>query len=131
METLLRLFLPEVSLHLNWLFPLNKALKKTSHRAPYSPCLHERGRLTLSFCLCRDRAQEVAKAEIAELGRRQAREDIDLEYLKAVLLKGFESGELPSKSAMLPIISRLLHFSPAEIRLAQSPRKPAKNSSRK
>lgn len=81
--------------------------------------------------LCRDRAQEVAKAEIAELGRRKAREDIDLEYLKAVLLKGFESGELPSKSAMLPVIARLLHFSSAEIRSAQSPRKPLRLPPRK
>ena len=86
--------------------------------------------LMTSF-MCRDRAQEVAKAEIAELGRRKAREDIDLEYLKAVLLKGFESGELSSRSAMLPVISRLLHFSPAELRIAQNPRKPAKSSSRK
>ena len=78
------------------------------------------------FACCRDRAQEVAKAEIAELGRRKAREDIDVEYLKAVLLKGFESGELPSKSAMLPVIARLLHFSAAELRLAQNIRRPTK-----
>ena len=66
------------------------------------------------------------------MGRRKAREDIDLEYLKAVLLKGFESGELSSKSAMLPVISRLLYFSPAELRLAQNPRsKSVKGAARK
>lgn len=66
----------------------------------------------------------MAKAEIAELGRQRARDNVDVEYLKAVLLKGFESGELPSKSAMLPVLARLLHFSTAELKSAQSPRKP-------
>ena len=83
------------------------------------------------ICMCRDRAQQVAKAEIAELGRSKAREGLDADYLKAVILKGFESGELPSKSAMLPIIARLLHFSPAEIQLAQNARKLTKPPTRK
>lgn len=78
---------------------------------------------TESLVILRDRAQEVAKAEIAELGRSKAREGLDADYLKAVILKGFETGELNGKSAMLPIIARLLHFSSHELHQAQNPRK--------
>lgn len=82
------------------------------------------GTFTLSI-LCRDRAQEVAKAEIAELQRSKAREGLDVDYLKAVLLKGFESGELPCSSSMLPVIARLLHFSKEEMQTAQQQAKKA------
>ena len=71
----------------------------------------------------RDRAQEVAKAEIAELQRQRAREGLDVEYLKNVLLNGFESGELPGSSAMLPVLARMLHFSRAELDRAQTKKK--------
>ena len=80
---------------------------------------------------CRDRAQEVAKAEIGELQRSKAREGLDADYLKAVLLKGFESGELPRTSSMLPVLARLLHFSQDELHRAQTPRKAAKSAGRK
>ena len=42
------------------------------------------------------------------------RGDVDLEYLKNVLIGGLESGELPASSHMLPVLARLLQFSPAE-----------------
>ena len=76
----------------------------------------------MSFC--RDRAQEVSKEEIVRLNRSVKRGEVDVDYLKAVLLNGFQSGELPRTSTMLPIIARLLHFSPEEFRAVQSlPRK--------
>lgn len=68
----------------------------------------------------RDKAQAVAKEEIAELERRARREGVGGEYLKNVLLGGFESGELPARSAMLPVLARLLAFSPAEVARAQA-----------
>lgn len=64
---------------------------------------------------CRDRAQQVAKDEIAEMGRRQSRGGLDAEYLKAVLVDGFEAGELPTTSALFPVLSRLLSFGPEDI----------------
>jgi len=73
----------------------------------------------------RDRAQAVAKEEIAELERRGRRGGLDGEYLKAVLLGGFESGELPARSALLPVLGRLLAFSPAELARAAAGGRPA------
>lgn len=48
------------------------------------------------------------------------RGDVDLEYLKAVVIGGFEAGELPASSAMLPVLARLLHFSPEELERIRS-----------
>ena len=45
---------------------------------------------------------------------------MDTEYLKNVVLGGFESGELPPSSSMLPVLARLLEFSPAELARARS-----------
>lgn len=67
----------------------------------------------------------MAKAEIAELQRSKAREGLDVDYLKAVLLKGFESGELPATSGLLPVLARLLHFSPEEVATASHVRRKA------
>ena len=61
---------------------------------------------------CRDRAQQVAKDEIAEMNRKVHRGGLDVEYLKAVLVDGFEAGELPVSSQLYPVLSRLLSFSP-------------------
>ena len=65
--------------------------------------------------VCRDTAQAVAKQEIAELRRQNKREGLDLTYLKNVILGGFEMGELSTRSSMLPVLARLLEFSPAEL----------------
>lgn len=50
------------------------------------------------------------------------RGEVDLEYLKNVVIGGFESGELPASSHMLPVLARLLQFSPAELARIQSRR---------
>eukprot|EP00884_Botryococcus_braunii_P017593 jgi/Botrbrau1/4517/Bobra.60_2s0008.1 len=63
----------------------------------------------------RDQAQEVAKEEINELRRQIGREGVNVEYLKGVIVGAFESGEFPRTSAMLPVLERLLHFSPADL----------------
>lgn len=70
----------------------------------------------------RDTAQAVAKQEIAELRRQNKREGLDLTYLKNVILGGFESGELSTRSSMLPVLARLLEFSPAEVKRAMKPK---------
>ena len=72
--------------------------------------------------VCRDTAQAVAKQEIAELRRQNKREGLDLTYLKNVILRGFESGELSTKSSMLPVLARLLEFSQAELGRAMKPK---------
>jgi hypothetical protein len=66
----------------------------------------------------RDRASAVLKEEVAELRRQQKREAVDLEYVKAVLVESFASGELDGGSRMLPVLARLLHFSPADLERA-------------
>ena len=71
---------------------------------------------------CRDTAQAVAKQEIAELRRANKRDGLDLTYLKNVILGGFESGELSTRSSMLPVLARLLEFSPAEVSKAMKPK---------
>ncbi len=55
------------------------------------------------------------KEEVAMLHRSDARGSVDVDYVKNVLLNGFESGELANDSSMVPVLARLLHFSPAEI----------------
>ena len=49
------------------------------------------------------------------LHRCDARGSVNVEYVKNVLLNGFESGELSNDSSLVPVLSRLLHFSPLEI----------------
>lgn len=70
---------------------------------------------SLHMAGCRDKAAEVLKEEVAMLHRSDARGSVDVNYVKNVLLNGFESGELSSNSSLVPVLSRLLHFSPAEI----------------
>ena len=64
---------------------------------------------------CRDKAAVVLKEEVAMLHRSDARGSVDVDYVKNVLLNGFESGELSNDSSMVPVLARLLHFSPVEI----------------
>lgn len=70
----------------------------------------------------RDKATEILKREVEDLKRANKRSDVDLEYLKAVLVKSFACGELDSKSHIFDVISRLLLFSPEEIEEAKKPR---------
>ena len=57
----------------------------------------------------------MAKDEIAEMGRKVHRGGLDVEYLKAVLVAGFEAGELPASSHLFPVLSRLLSFGPDDV----------------
>ena len=66
----------------------------------------------------RDTATAVLKEEIAELRRQNKRADVDVEYLKAVLVESFASGELSASSHMLPVLARLLHFSGEDMQRA-------------
>lgn len=56
------------------------------------------------------------------LRRSDARGSVDVDYVKNVLLNGFESGELSSDSSLLPVLARLLHFSPAELKRIKMPK---------
>ena len=49
------------------------------------------------------------------LHRSDARGSVNVDYVKNVLLNGFESGELSNDTSMVPVLARLLHFSPAEV----------------
>ncbi|KAK9807993.1 hypothetical protein WJX73_000747 [Symbiochloris irregularis] len=68
----------------------------------------------------RDRAQQVAKEEIAEMSRSVSRSEVNVDYLKAVLVDGFEAGALPSTSSLFPVLARLLSFSPEDLQRAKS-----------
>ena len=39
-----------------------------------------------------------------------------LRALRQVIVSGFESGELPATSAMVPVLARLLEFTPADLK---------------
>lgn len=68
----------------------------------------------------RDVATRVLKAEISELQRRQTRSSVDLDYLKAVLVESFASGELCDNGQhILPVLGTLLQFSPQELERAK------------
>lgn len=67
----------------------------------------------------RDVATGCLKAEISELQRRQKRNLVDLDYLKAVLVESFASGELSDQGQhILPVLGELLQFSPQEMERA-------------
>lgn len=104
--------------------PFANFLKHSLKRHPDSGWVHDMLMLppTCHVLLCRDTAQAVAKQEIAELRRQNKREGLDLTYLKNVILGGFESGELSTRSSMLPVLARLLEFSPAELDRARKPK---------
>lgn len=48
--------------------------------------------------------------------RRDCRESVSLEYLKNVVLSGFYTGQLPPTSPLVPVLAKLLQFSPQESR---------------
>lgn len=61
--------------------------------------------------------QEVMlKSELRNMDRVQKRDGVDMTYLKNVILKLLETGEV---EALLPVIGTLLQFSPEEIRKCQ------------
>lgn len=62
----------------------------------------------------RDVAVSILKEEFKELERRQKREGIDVDYIKNLLVTGFESGQLPSDSPLVPVLISILSLSPEE-----------------
>ncbi|ONK55911.1 uncharacterized protein A4U43_C10F2220 [Asparagus officinalis] len=63
-----------------------------------------------------DQQEAMLKAELRNMERSQKREGIDMTYLKNVILKLLETGEV---EALLPVVGTLLQFSPEEIRKCQ------------
>ncbi|GMH35805.1 hypothetical protein BSKO_03673 [Bryopsis sp. KO-2023] len=63
----------------------------------------------------RDKANNILKAEIAELRRQSSRGNVDVAYLKNVLVSAFEKGTLPKDSPMVEVLARLLHFGPEDM----------------
>ncbi|KAF5735895.1 protein GRIP [Tripterygium wilfordii] len=78
--------------------------------------------------------EAMLKAELRNTERMQKREGVDMTYLKNVILKLLETGEV---EALLPVIAMLLQFSPEEMQkcqqayraLADVPPSPASNAS--
>lgn len=64
-------------------------------------------------------SQQVAmlKEELRNMDRKQKREGVDLTYLKNVILKLLETGEV---EALLPVVAMLLQFSPDEVQKCQN-----------
>uniref|UniRef100_A0A7N0VB71 GRIP domain-containing protein n=1 Tax=Kalanchoe fedtschenkoi TaxID=63787 RepID=A0A7N0VB71_KALFE len=60
--------------------------------------------------------EAILKAELRDMERKQKREGVDMTYLKNVILKLLETGEV---EALLPVIGMLLQFSPDEIQKCQ------------
>ncbi|KAF3440864.1 hypothetical protein FNV43_RR19150 [Rhamnella rubrinervis] len=60
--------------------------------------------------------EAMLKAELRNMERTQKREGVDMTYLKNVVLKLLETGEV---EALLPVIGMLLQFSPEEIQKCQ------------
>ncbi|KAH7519835.1 hypothetical protein FEM48_Zijuj08G0079300 [Ziziphus jujuba var. spinosa] len=60
--------------------------------------------------------EAMLKAELRNMERSQKREGVDMTYLKNVVLKLLETGEV---EALLPVIGMLLQFSPEEIQKCQ------------
>ncbi|XP_065625682.1 protein GRIP-like [Quercus suber] len=56
------------------------------------------------------------KTELCNMERLKKREGVDMTYLKNVILKLLETGEV---EALLPVIGMLLQFSPEEIHKCQ------------
>ncbi|XP_023540077.1 protein GRIP-like isoform X2 [Cucurbita pepo subsp. pepo] len=60
--------------------------------------------------------QAMLKAEFRDMERSQRREGVDMTYLKNVILKLLETGEV---EALLPVVAMLLQFSPEETQKCQ------------
>jgi len=59
-----------------------------------------------------DQQEAMLKTEFRNMERSQKREGIDMTYLKNVILKLLETGEV---GALLPVVATLLQFSPDEV----------------
>ncbi|KAL6871505.1 hypothetical protein ACP4OV_014334 [Aristida adscensionis] len=63
-----------------------------------------------------DQQEAMLKTELRNMERSQKREGIDMTYLKNVILKLLETGEV---GALLPVVATLLQFSPEELQKCQ------------
>jgi DNA repair exonuclease SbcCD ATPase subunit len=63
-----------------------------------------------------DQQEAMLKTELRNMERSQKREGIDMTYLKNVILKLLETGEV---GALLPVVATLLQFSPDELKKCQ------------
>ncbi|CAN6168041.1 unnamed protein product [Urochloa humidicola] len=63
-----------------------------------------------------DQQEAMLKTELRNMERSQKREGIDMTYLKNVILKLLETGEV---GALLPVVATLLQFSPDELKNCQ------------
>lgn len=63
-----------------------------------------------------DQQEAMLKTELRNMERSQKREGIDMTYLKNVILKLLETGEV---GALLPVVATLLQFSPEELTKCQ------------
>ncbi|KAM0891377.1 hypothetical protein ACQ4PT_026449 [Festuca glaucescens] len=63
-----------------------------------------------------DQQEAMLKTELRNMERSQKREGIDMTYLKNVILKLLETGEV---GALLPVVATLLQFSPDELNKCQ------------
>ncbi|KAF8759226.1 hypothetical protein HU200_010256 [Digitaria exilis] len=63
-----------------------------------------------------DQQEAMLKTELRNMDRSQKREGIDMTYLKNVILKLLETGEV---GALLPVVATLLQFSPDELKKCQ------------
>ncbi|KAJ6398189.1 hypothetical protein OIU77_019068 [Salix suchowensis] len=61
--------------------------------------------------------EAMLKTELRNMERTQKREGVDLTYLKNVILKLLETGEV---EALLPVVAMLLQFSPEEVQKCQA-----------
>lgn len=70
--------------------------------------------------------EAMLKEELRNMERSQKREGVDMTYLKNVILKLLETGEV---EALLPVVGMLLQFSPEEIRKCQQAYRSQKEAS--
>ena len=62
----------------------------------------------------REQAETALKDEIRHLQALQQAGGVDSQYLRSVLISGFNSGELPKQGNMYKVLARLLHFTSQE-----------------
>jgi len=56
--------------------------------------------------------EKILKEEIRKIDRSEKRKDLNIEYLKNIVLKFYESDE---KEPLIPVMASVLHLSPEEI----------------
>ncbi len=61
----------------------------------------------------RTQSEQILKEEIREMQREEKRGNVDINYLKNVVIMGIRKGELSGE--LVTVLSRLLHFSPEDL----------------